>query len=269
MINLSTPSEELIKELFDEKPKALYWHEKQTGSRSKERELQERYDKHKEELGKRFIGYSTEYKSKHGNRWHIFDIVNVSDKAFHIVTVSFIYYETFGSIGCFMPAMQGGMGGGQPECGVNIFTSHFFLRYCERMGIPYRSRQMIEQFAMNIIYMTATEELDKDGEEQEAYCIPHQGIIKARRRKDCPLVVEMRTFLSDAMLSKSKAKDYAEMTDIANNKWYEAGSLLVKFIRDYIDGNDNQNPKRHGYQQGISRNRLQRTAGMAGNAVAY
>ena len=239
MINLTTPSKDLINELFDEKPKALYWHEKQTGSKSKKRDLQERYDKHSEELGKRFIGYATEYKSQRGNRWYVFDIVNVSENAFHIVTVSFVYYETYESIGCFMPSMQGGLGTGQPEHGVDIFTSHFFKRYCERMGIPFRSRQMIEEFAQNILYMTATEEQDKDGEEQEVYRIPHQGIVKARRRKDCPLVLEMRTFIADKQLSPTKAKRYAEMAEMADSKWYEAGTLLVKFIRTFTDEKGN------------------------------
>jgi len=225
MINLSTPSEELLREIYDEKPKARYWHEKQTGSKSKLNELRKRYREHADELGKKFIGYQTEWKSQHGNRWYIYDIVNVSDKAFHIVTVSFIYYETYGSIGCFMPTMSG----------ASIFTSHFFLRYCERMHIPFRSRQMIEEFAQNIISMTSIGELDKDGEEQEVFRIPHQGVIKARRRKDNPQVVEMRTFLSDTMLSNSKTKEYAEMVERADSLWHKAGSLIVRFIKEFIN----------------------------------
>lgn len=214
MVNLSTPSNELIAQIWAEADKAEYWHKKRFASKTAKQELAEKYTRIYEETGQqKFVGECTEYKSPSGNRWYVMDFVQKIDGGFATSVSYFVYYETYESIGCFVPVYQAYDLTSPAEKGVNIFTSHFFQRYCEREDIAYKSREMLSHFAFDFRYMQADPYHDDVHGDYEVHRMRRKGIIKAVRRKDSPLVVEMRTFLADKNLSPSEKKRYKKLMD--------------------------------------------------------
>ena len=72
-----------------------------------------------------------------------------------MLSASFIYYETYASIGAFIPKYMMNEQTNMMDDACVIYTSHFFERYCERMKIPFRSRQMVLEFASIIRFQSA------------------------------------------------------------------------------------------------------------------
>lgn len=214
MVNLSTPSQELIAQIWAEADKAEYWHNKRFASKTAREELAEKYSRIYKTTGKRtFIGECSEYKSPSGNRWYVADKVRKMPGGFATSIVYFVYYETYGSIGCFAPVWQIYNLKAPAAKGVNIFTSHFFQRYCEREGVEYKSRDMLMHFLFDYQYLQADPYHDERHGDYEVWRMRRKGIIKAVRRKDSPLVVEMRTFLADKNLSPTERKRYQKLMD--------------------------------------------------------
>lgn len=214
MVNLSTPSNELIAQIWAETDKAEYWHNKRYGSKAAREELAKKYRHIYEETHQQeFIGECSEYKSPSGNRWYVMDRVRKVPGGFATTVSYFVYYETYGSIGCFVPVYQAYDLKSPAEKGVNIFTSHFFQRYCEREGIAYKSREMLTHFIFDFRYMQADQYSDDRHGDYEVHRMRRKGIIKAVRRKDSPLVVEMRTFLADSNLSPSEKRRYKQLME--------------------------------------------------------
>jgi hypothetical protein len=212
MVNLSTPSQELVAKIWAETDKAEYWHRKRFAGKTAREELSEKYTRIYETTGKRtFIGECSEYKSPSGNRWYVADKVRKEPEGFATFIVSFVYYETYESIGCFAPAWQIYDLKAPAAKGVNIFTSHFFQRYCEREGVEYKSRDMLMHFLLDFQYIQGDPCHDERHGDYEVWRMRRKGIIKAVRRKDCPLVMEMRTFLADKNLSPADLKRYKKL----------------------------------------------------------
>lgn len=73
MINLHTPSEQIMKELFEDEQKAFYWLRKSYhGDKSYERMRDTLIAKCRKER-KTQISDVVEYISKNGNRWMVFE----------------------------------------------------------------------------------------------------------------------------------------------------------------------------------------------------
>lgn len=235
MINLSTPTEQLLSELYGEMDKAEYWHRKIYQSKRSYRNMLGLYADEIRKGRFRFAGHHSEYKSKSGNRWHTFEIVNSVNGGFPLpIMIQFVYYETLGSIGVFMPSWETLDPQKPPVKGATIYPSHFFQRYCERLGIPYRSLKMLQEFAMGCTSMICEPDTKKGGK-NIVYRIPHKGIIKADRREDNPAVTVMRTFISDAMLSPADRRRYAELIKISDDKAFIRESRLNELILEFYD----------------------------------
>lgn len=238
MINLSTPTEQLLQELYGEKEKAEYWHSKMYQSKCTARNTMAEY---KEKIRKgcpRFVGRHSEYKSKSGNRWYSFEIINSVNNGFPLpMILQFVYYETLGSIGVFAPSWETIDPSKPAVKGATIYTSHFFLRYCERMNIPYRSLRMLQEFSLDTTSMACIPD-EKRGGQDIIYRVPHKGIIKADRRKDNPAVTVMRTFISDAMLSDSDRRRYAELMEDSDGGDFIRKSRLNELVLGFHGGGD-------------------------------
>lgn len=214
MINLNTPSDVLLNELIQDYDKAEYWLLKKLGGEKKTEELRKKLERECFIKNKDFAtGDVVEYISPKGNRWLMYFCTQRYGKYYHTTPRGFCYYETFGSIGAFMPSS---FNESTDTNGCVIFTSHFFLRFCERMDIKYRSREMVKTFidyvnGMIISYKGA----GKHGLHEADISLPG-SIGRGRFRKDCMSILEVNTFLKNTELSSKQQKETAYLQEVAS-----------------------------------------------------
>ena len=225
MINLSTPSKQLLDEFNTDLQKMEYWQRRWHSGRSwilKGREYRARWEKER----KPFVGERYEYKSQLGNRWYCFDIPFWPEGFDDVVTLhsSFIYYETYASIGAFIPKYIMNKETKLMDDAAVIYTSHFFERYCERLKIPFRSREMVLEFAGIIAFNPLQDDIDKDGRPIVVSRMPKAGFTYGVRRDDNPNIIEMRTFLSDKNMTPTKLRRYEELRERVDDDAFIAES---------------------------------------------
>jgi hypothetical protein len=225
MINLSTPSQQMLDELNIDLEKIEYWQHRWHSGKDwilKGREYRKRWDQER----KPFLGDRHEFKSSLGNRWYCFDVPFLPEGFDDLMTLqsSFIYYETYASIGAFIPKYQMNKETKLMEEACVIYTSHFFERYCERLKIPFRSREMVLEFASIIAFNPTQEDTDKDGRPIVVSRMPKAGYTYGVRRKDNPNIIEMRTFLSDKNMTPTKLKRYEELRERVDDDAFIAES---------------------------------------------
>lgn len=215
MINLNTPSQELLNELWDDYKKADYWLTKQLGGMKKQKELGDRLCreclmKNKELATSDYI----EYISPKGNRWIMYISSRRHGDHFYTTPLGFCYYETYGSIGALVPSQ---CGEGSNNNGCLIFTSHFFLRLCDRLGIKARSRVMVKRFIEYISGMVVSYRGEGTHGKHEVDVRLPASIGRGRLREDSPFVVEINTFLKDTELTKKQLKETKALRECSEN----------------------------------------------------
>ena len=207
MITVTSTTEQVLRELRTEEPKAMYWLKKMFhGERG--------YDKMQTELIERAKNERRDtrsdvfdYISPTGNRWMVFEHCRYHKDIHYARTmpIAFCYYETYGSVGAFLnghPQYEG-----QDGIHAILFTDHFFLRFCARLKIEMRSRWMVQRFLEIIpgVMFQTTGERDPYGRLKVDCRFPGsigRGII----RKDGPLI-EVRTYLTDKELTRKQLRD--------------------------------------------------------------
>lgn len=225
MINLSTPSQQLLDELNKDLAKIEYWQDRwHSGSQWKKKGQEYRMQWDKER--KPFLAERHEFKSSLGNRWYCFDIPFWPEGFNDLMTLftSFIYYETYASIGAFIPKYQMNKETNLMEDSCLIYTSHFFERYCERLKIPFRSREMVLEFASIIAFNPLQDDIDKYGRPIVVSRMPNAGFTYGVRREDNPNIIEMRTFLSDKNMTPTKLRRYDELRERVDDDAFIAES---------------------------------------------
>ena len=167
-----------------------------------------------------------EFKSANGNRWYCFDIPFWPEGFADMVTLhsSFIYYETYASIGAFIPKYMMNKETNLMDDACVIYTSHFFERYCERLKIPFRSREMVLEFASIIAFNPLQDDTDKDGRPIVVSRMPKAGFTYGVKREDNPNIIEMRTFLSDKNMTPTKLRRYEELRERVDDDAFIAES---------------------------------------------
>ena len=214
MINLSTPSQELLKELLADYDKADYWLTKKLGGIKKQKELGDKLAYECIMKGKPFtVSDYVEYISPNGNRWIMYlSCRRYGDKTY-TTPLGFCYYETYGSVGAFVP-MSDDTSDSANSC--IIFTSHFFLRMCDRLGIKIRSREMVKRFLEYLVGMVVSYRGEgKHGKHEVDVRLPG-SIGRGRIREDSPYVTEINTFLRDNELTKKQLKETKMLREAAS-----------------------------------------------------
>lgn len=211
MINLSTPSQELLKELLADYDKADYWLTKKLGGMKKQKELGDKLALECIMKDKPFaVSDYVEYISPNGNRW----IMYLSTRRFgdktYTTPLGFCYYETYGSVGAFVP-MSDDTSDSANSC--IIFTSHFFLRMCDRLGIKVRSREMVKRFLEYLVGMMVSYRGEgKHGKHEVDVRLPG-SIGRGRIREDSPYVTEINTFLRDNELTRKQLEETKQLRE--------------------------------------------------------
>jgi len=223
MINLSTPNEELLKEIQEDEIKAEYWLKKKIGGEWKLEELG-RYLYYKAKVSNKIeFSDSIEYISPKGNRWFCgISVGSISGNAYPFVQLNmFVYYETYGSIGAFIPTVS--LGANLKSC--VIFTSHFFYQFCERAKIAFRSREMI--MAFNRLLPVMTFKIVKDRGKKEILCRLPGGIGFGVPRSEDTSVVEIRTYLTDPELNGRQGRVSEDLRKRSDDKTDEFLELAL------------------------------------------
>ena len=199
MINLSTQPTEIIKSMQSEIPSVTYQFKKPYGGTRKYLKYEDSLlDKALAEKQNQFTDIN-EYITPSGNRWISYTHIEYYPKALYAYAfhVSFIYYETYASCGAFFPTFNGK----KKVDGVIVFTDHFFLRMAERTGKKYRSKELIREFIST--KSTQACQADEDGD----VIIKFKGGYGFGKEKSrSPRVIEVRTYLTEKMLSPSQRR---------------------------------------------------------------
>lgn len=215
MITSASSTEQILKELYEEHDKAIYWLKKKYhGDRGFEKMRQGLLD-YALLMKTNAISEVHDYISPKGNRWMMFENcryykdINYANTS----TVAFCYYETIGSVGAF--TVGNWQYGGGKTC--VLFTNHFFLRFCDRLHLKMRSRWMVQRFIEVIpgFLFNSTGEKDQYGRVKVDVRIPG-GIGRGIFRKDGDLI-EIRTFLDDPELTKKQLRETKKLRETAEH----------------------------------------------------
>ena len=243
MVNLSTPSEQLLKELSQDFDKALYWHKKHYGGEKKYSQFQDSMLEKCMRTKETQTGETIEYKSPNGNRWITFESCQYypDSKGAYTGMLAFCYYETYGSIGAFRVLNDVN---GNPN-GVIIFTSHFFERFCERLRINGvgRTRQIVKNLVeiLPSMFVEFYPRSEKDGLIHIDIRVPGslgRGVL--REGSSIP-VYEIRTFLADKQLNNKQKRETVHIRENADkSRGYEPDEmrnnrLLLETQRDGLE----------------------------------
>lgn len=207
MITLNMDRAQLWREFRSDHEKAIYWLNKHYGGK-------DRFEKKCRELIRQsFTEHRNiqsdivEYNSPNNNKWYSFFNAIYNSKSgtstHHIY--SFCVYKTNGSVGAFVPkydvsSLRFVLSG------VFIFTSHFFLRAKERLGIECKDETSVVKFFSDNPFIS-TRLRDPDEKGRYGFDLRLQnGIGRGVVVSDDPTIVEIRTCLTDKQLSYKQKK---------------------------------------------------------------
>lgn len=234
MINLSTPTDIMFRELMADKEKSFYWLSKKMGGEKK-------YEKMRDELllaAKRDkqnkISDVIEYRSANGNRWMTYECARYYKDANTSYTIpyAFCFYETLGSVGAFVP-VKIGLSQETGEDAVLIFNSHFFYQMCERLNIGFRTPQMARAFHEFIPSLLMETYMD-EGRMKLLVRLPGSIGFGFKMPGDAP-VFEVRTFLKDTQLNSKQQKLTAHIRMHADKFAYEPADVTFTRLQNKIE----------------------------------
>ena len=228
MINLSTPSKELLDELLSDYKKADYWLTKQLGGLKKQKELGDNLCLKCLKEGKELaVSEPVEYISPKGNRWFMYVSARRYKDHFYTTPLGFCYYETYGSVGAFVPTQCGS----ENANACVIFTSHFFLRMCSRLNIKVRSRDMVKRFVEYMAGMVLSYRWEGSHAKHEVDVRLPASIGRGRMRDDCDKVIEINTFLKDTELTRKQQKETKALRECASKVILQPAEQLKMRIK--------------------------------------
>lgn len=221
MINFSTPSEQIMAELFEEEAKAIYWLKKHYhGERG--------YEKMRDELlvkcqqtRQTQISEVVEFISSKGNRWMAFECCQYyrQAKMSNTIPMAFCYYETYGSVGAYLVGRFSYDKDGKNKV-VLHFTNHFFLRFCQRLGVDMRSRWMVQRF-VEVIPGFLIGYNGKDDKGRDKYDVRLPASIGRGIMYDDAPIIEIRTYLTDRELNKKQLRETENLRAVYERQTFE------------------------------------------------
>lgn len=236
MINLSTTSDILMKEMEADYKKAVFWmkkfyHGEKGYERMRDTLLMKCMNTRQNQSSE-----TIEYKSANGNRWIVFEYATYYPEVgtSNCMPYAFCYYETYASIGAFVPGFSPDKyNNGMTSC--VIYTSHFFERFCERLGLKIRSREMVKRFVECVPQQFFTFETPKAGEQAKFNVRLPGSVGRGFKREDKYNIFEVRTFLTDKQLSNKQLRETEHVRKIGDTIKYEPED--VKMMRMIKSGN--------------------------------
>lgn len=213
MVNLSTPNNELIHELNADYEKLGYWMKKKIGGEKKLARLQYQLILNYKITGKTQTSEPVEYISANGNKWYGYYKTVKIGGIIYPNSLGFCYYETYGSIGAFVPVSNKSIEGCD---GCVIFPSHFFLRLSQRLGVGVRSREVIKRFLEMLDNMVIQYKGDSEKRKDEVEVSFSGSVWRGYWKNGDSRVIELNTFLKHTELSKSQKDKAEELQNVQN-----------------------------------------------------
>ena len=238
MITTFASSEQILSEMRDEHSRAIYWMKKHFGGDKKYEKMRDSLLEKAVEKRESQASEPVEYKSKRGNRWIAFEyaIYYPSAHTSHTMPYAFCYYETFGSVGAFIPGFIPDSNNPNRIESCFIYTDHFFLRFCDRLGIQMRSSVMIKSFIQCVPQqmVTITDEYGENGLRKMYVRIPG-SVGRGFCRRDNERVYEIRTYLTDKQMNNKQLRETKPGRVAGDTIKYEPDT--VRIARVMKDGN--------------------------------
>ena len=224
MINLSSLPAQIVQEITEDYPHVEYWAKRKRPDLNK-------WINDTQATQEPQILLGNETVTKNGNRWMTFYVQDKSINGQAVTAmVSFIYYETIGSLGVFAPVNRQNNTNTMTCGGCLIFTSHFFQRLTERTGADYGSRKMLMDFVLSISTFTLyPAETDEHGQKKIMIQLAG-GMGKGISIQDEPLIAEIRTYLHETQLNPKQQKELQRCRDKQAEK--PIGEELLQEIID-------------------------------------
>jgi len=232
MINLSTPSDELMKTIRIEHNKALYWLKRHYGGEIGYEKMRDKLLRDCVSANGNLASDVVEYNSKDGNKWLCFEYARYYPESFgsHCMPYAFCYYNTIGSVGAFVPGFASNPEAKEPDS-CTIYTPHFFQRFAERKGMTLGSVELVKAFVESIAQvMSITYDEEPNGRCKVDARLP-DGIGRGIRREGRETVYEIRTFLTDKQLSRKQSKDTADVRELGDELPFEPTDMLAQRIK--------------------------------------
>lgn len=218
-ISINSSSKDIMEAINNEYDRAIYWINKSLGSDRKYQETVQRIIKKASESPNHCARTEAVYYTPaSGNKWVgcLVSELEPTTGEYACNIVAELYYETMGSIGAFhvtySPVYK------RKE--VVVFTSHFFLRYCDeiRKMAKMDGVNTVLDFIMRNQNYASTDFVNEDGkrviDSRFDECIG-RGIV----RQDDDRIAEIRTIITDKMLSDAqrlKTYNLKVISDIYN-----------------------------------------------------
>ena len=223
MINLKSSNKHILDELNREQHKATYWLIKKFGGEISYEKMRDKLLAAATSLKKDVFTEGVEYNSPNGNRWMVYECAHYypEAKAANTQTFAFCFYKTVGCIGAFVPVRISGSN----EQSALIFTSHFFQRFEERLGIKYDSPEMLLRFHQIVSKMV----LQYNKKENDIQIRMPDAIGLGVKREGEGFVFEIRTILSDNQLSNGQFRKTESIRETAEKLNHEP--LAITKIR--------------------------------------
>ena len=231
MINLSTPNEELIKELRTDFNRVRLWFSEKHLTKKKIRQLAYILErKCIDENLKYTTSEPVEYITKSGNRWIVYlKAEKHGEKTIIHQLQAFCYYETYGSIGAFVPVFNGKS---IDKC--TIFSSHFFLRMKQRLGLGMLNKSVLKRFIEYISLLHSEDKGKGSHGEHEAEVYLYGAVGRGIFRDESCNILEVKTFLTESELSKSQLWKLQKLKNFATNYI----SMEHEIIRQRLDNGE-------------------------------
>ena len=227
MINLSTPTDIMLREMMADKQKSVYWLKKQFGGEKGYEKMRDKLLLESKRSKCNKISDVIEYRSANGNRWMTYECARYYKGAGTSYTepYAFCFYETLGSVGAFVP-VKIGISQESGEDAIIIFTSHFFYQMCERLGVGFRSPQMVRAFHEFIPSMLI--ELYKDENRVKLMVRLPGSIGWGYKMEGEAHVFEVRTFLMDTQLNGRQRRLTERIRANADKFAYEPWDVMTE-----------------------------------------
>lgn len=228
MINLNTPTEDLMWEVREDVPRAIYWYVKTHGGEKKRFAIFDGLmDKAMAKNSMSERNKSITYTSRNGNKWVMYDNVVYYDKVrcYNRQFVLFCYIKTEASFGLFMPIIN--PANDRDIMGCLSFTPHFFRRFRERLGLSLLTLNTLENFASMIWGKTFTSYGKKRKKLYPDMDLRLPGsIARGVMKSSNPVIVEMRTFLTDRQLQIGQLNQTNKLRKVSDRQCDAPAELM-------------------------------------------
>lgn len=221
MITLNSTPAQICKELEEDEKRANYWFIKQHhGEKGYTKWRTEQCRKLWYSTDRELFSDPVEYHSPNGNRWLSYEHTSKDGEGgCYTFNYCVMYYETIGSIGAYCCTNIEDQVTEEELPGCIHYTSHFFQRFAERMGLEYRSRNMMLRFLQlahnHIIREMPTREGYKDKEIVMRY--PASYAFGTQRIVDGYQIITVRTFMPVTMLTPAKKRELQKYGEFSDN----------------------------------------------------